>query len=186
MNPTSELRFTQAQPEDYPAIAAFYQDVISAVTGTENDPIWEWGVHPRESELAVAIEDGGMLLAWDRASQRLAAVGILNEECALGYKDVAWQTPTEPGDFAVLHLFAVHPDFQGRGIARATLEHIQSEARSCGYAALRFDVIGNNKPAMRMYERCGFSCCGPTTLTYPGEPGQPDLFFDFVMYEKAL
>lgn len=52
---------------------------------------------------------------------------------------------------------------RGRGVGRAVLEHIISEARSRGYTTLSLEtgVMDVFTPARRLYERAGFEPCGP-------------------------
>lgn len=181
------LRVVPARMQDYAAIERFYLDVIDVAVGTSNDPLWEWGVHPCEADLRAAIESRTLLLAWEGGAPasphaRLAAALILNGECAPGYSDVAWVTPAKPHEVAVLHLFAVHPSCAGRGVARAVLAEVQAVARERGAKVMRFDCIAGNEGARLMYERCGFTCCGPATLAYPDAPD----VCDFTMFEKAL
>jgi ribosomal protein S18 acetylase RimI-like enzyme len=55
-----------------------------------------------------------------------------------------------------LHLLAVHPDHQRRGIGRALIESCFAEARRRGVRELRLWVAGNNGPARALYRACGF------------------------------
>src|SRR5688572_11652899 len=53
--------------------------------------------------------------------------------------------------------------FLGRGIGRALLEHLISEARARGMASLWLETGSTEAfiPAIRLYESAGFKRCGP-------------------------
>ena len=52
---------------------------------------------------------------------------------------------------------------RGRGVGRRMLEHLIAEARRRGYSRLSLETGAQSQfePAHRLYERCGFSYCGP-------------------------
>jgi putative acetyltransferase len=53
--------------------------------------------------------------------------------------------------------------FLGRGIGRAILEHLMSEARTRGMRSLWLETGSAEAftPALRLYESAGFASCGP-------------------------
>jgi ribosomal-protein-alanine N-acetyltransferase len=55
---------------------------------------------------------------------------------------------------------AVRRAEQGRGLGKALLEHVQSQARAWGCAKLCLEVSANNEPAQRLYVRAGFLVVG--------------------------
>jgi putative acetyltransferase len=70
------------------------------------------------------------------------------------------------------------PECQGRGIGGRILEHVEALARKEGLTRLVLETGHVHDPAYRVYERGGFTRCGPV-LDYP------DTGFS-VFYEKAL
>lgn len=113
--------------------------------------------------------------------ERLVAVLVVNDEGAQGYDDVPWRVEARPGEVAVLHLFAVHPDFQGRGLAWRMLDAAQDLARSRGKRVMRLDTLESNRGAQRLYDRYGFANLGPARLAY-----DDPRVTSFVLYELAL
>ncbi len=63
------------------------------------------------------------------------------------------------GSFAEVKRMYVRDDARGRGIARALLARIESEARSNGIGLLRLETGDRQLDAIRLYERAGFRRC---------------------------
>jgi GNAT superfamily N-acetyltransferase len=58
----------------------------------------------------------------------------------------------------------VEPDARGRGVGGALVEAVAEWARRRGAAVLSLWVVATNRPAIALYERCGF---GPTGRRQP-------------------
>ena len=55
-----------------------------------------------------------------------------------------------------IHDFCVSPNYRRRGLAIAMLMEIEQFARSQGYCKLTLEVLSENTPAKKVYERAGF------------------------------
>lgn len=145
-------RLLAARPEDGEAVCRFYEEVCAFQDTQEYGPVWHYGIYPDEQELKEHIERGELLLGFEEG--RIAAAMVLNHHEDERYVDVPWTVREEP--IYVLHLFAVHGDFQGRGIGKAALRLLLAAAREQGARAIHLDVVKGNLPAERLYERLGF------------------------------
>jgi ribosomal protein S18 acetylase RimI-like enzyme len=56
---------------------------------------------------------------------------------------------------AWIYGFAVHPDFQGRGIGRKALINVVLEQHQNGFPVF-LEVEAKNANALKLYEACGF------------------------------
>lgn len=72
-----------------------------------------------------------------------------------GEKAVAWEDPD--ANALYLYRFAVHPDYEGRGIAKAMLKQVRRVAKEQGADYLRLFVVDSNLPALHLYTSDGFS-----------------------------
>jgi putative acetyltransferase len=70
------------------------------------------------------------------------------------------------------------PAFRGRGVGKAILARIEELARQEGLARLVLETGSNFDAALHVYDRAGFSACGPL-LDYQASPWT-------AFYEKAL
>jgi ribosomal protein S18 acetylase RimI-like enzyme len=82
--------------------------------------------------------------------------------------------PNQPGGGA--HVanagFATAPAAQGRGLARAMLDHALTEARAQGYLSMQFNfVVATNTRAIALWQRAGFQTVGrlPAAFAHPTE-----------------
>lgn len=73
--------------------------------------------------------------------------------CCGGIKDLG------DGACEIKKMFVV-PEAQGRGVARALLEHLEAAARERGFEVARLDTGPRQPRAQRMYERAGYRAIG--------------------------
>ena len=64
--------------------------------------------------------------------------------------------PELPEGEALLVAMWVDPAFRGRGVADALIGRVVDEAGAQGIRRLQLDVVTDNAPAVRLYERLGF------------------------------
>lgn len=177
-----DLKVALAERKDMACLWDFYSDVVECSRGTDADPTWIMGVHPSECELEEAIEAGVLLICRTLDDdERIAAAAVVDHMTAGGYDDVAWPTEVSREQAAVVHLFAVHPDFRGRGLARRFMNDIADFARDRGDKVIRLDTLESNKGACATYRRLGFTDCGFANLSYDNTD-----VTDFVMFELVL
>lgn len=67
---------------------------------------------------------------------------------------------------ARLYSLVVHPQHQGRGIARALLESLDRAAAARGCNRLSLEVRADNAPALRLYQKAGFQLIRQITDYY--------------------
>ena len=80
--------------------------------------------------------------------------------------------------------YVTAPQAQGRGVARAMLDHSMDEARRVGFRAMQFNfVVDANTRAIATWERSGFETVG----RLPNAFRHPDLgFVDALVMYKDL
>ncbi len=67
-----------------------------------------------------------------------------------------WLKPESLADVE-LYVLGVHPDFQGRGIAKVALNWMKAKVHECGFNLVRLYVDRSNFPAVHSYEKTGFN-----------------------------
>ena len=68
------------------------------------------------------------------------------------------------GEAAEISDFYVEPAFQGKGLGKALLAYVISNARTAGIKKIFLWVLQENLPARGFYETCGFKATGETGL----------------------
>lgn len=145
-----EITFTLARESDLPAIWELYQ---AGIRGLRDHGILQWDErYPDQDILREDVSKGEMYLGWQ--SGKLVGAYVLNQECDPQYESGSWKYPQEP--FQVVHRLCVHPLYQGQGIARQIMEHIEETVRAAGIRVMRLDVFSCNPRALALYENLGY------------------------------
>jgi putative acetyltransferase len=63
--------------------------------------------------------------------------------------------------FAEVKRMFTRPQARRKGVAMAVLRHLETEARSAGYAVLRLETGMYQLESLALYERAGFERCEP-------------------------
>ena len=146
-----ELR--KATEKDFQRIAHFYRDVIARTAHMDTYARWVYGQHPTDEMILGYIQTGAMYYG-EKDGSILSAAAVTPQ--AEDYHDTAWSVSLEDDQLAVVHLLCVAPEWQGKGIARKTMEQLMALSREMGKKAVRLDALACNTPAHGLYESMGF------------------------------
>ncbi len=176
---SGDIDIRKARLEDLEGIAEFYDLMIDDLTAHENYPRWKKNEHPTVEEAAEEIAEQSFYLA-ERNGQMVGNM-ILNHKAEDGFNDGDWQIKATPEEVYIIHSLAVHPDFQGQGLAKAFVAFAEDLARKEHCKAIRLSSVEGNFPASNLYETCGYVYRGTVSLGYE-DRGLPR----FDLYEKVL
>lgn len=140
----------------------FYFRVTAYLDSHINFPKWTHGVYPGHESIKSAIEDGGQYACI--SDGEIIGAFVLNDDPQGAYEKGDWEKPLEPGEFLVIHALAVRTDDYGKGIATKMVEYCIEKARDEGYKGIRLDVVPENYPARKLYEKAGFRFAGEKDL----------------------
>ena len=160
-----EIEIRRASQAELDAAERFYNDVCTALENGINWPGWQQGVYPTRDDISRAQRADALYLAWEGG----AVIGgmVLNHDADPDYAQVpGWGPGADWPRLLLIHTLAVHPAYQGRGVARQLLAYAQTLARQAGMRALRLDVCVGNTPAIRLYEQCGFVRAGTAEMHF--------------------
>ncbi len=110
-------------------------------------------------------------VATDNASGDAMAVGLVN--CFQGFSTFACQPLINIHDVFVLD------DYRGLGISSKMLKLVESIARQRNCCKLTLEVLSNNNPARRAYQKLGFT-------DYQLDPGPDSSAGKALFWEKKL
>jgi ribosomal protein S18 acetylase RimI-like enzyme len=168
------MKLNQAEIEDYDSIIAFYDDVTGRTPDMTVYARWSKRKHPTLEGIKAYIEEGSMYLYKEQS----VIVGAMAVTMYQGedYHAIEWSQQVADDKAAVIHILAVSPDYQGKGIGSEMVREAINLAKEKGMQAIRLDALASNIPAHRMYERLGFEYRGKQHL-YAENTGWTDFYF---------
>ena len=168
------MKLNQAVIEDYDSIIAFYDDVTDRTPRIATYARWSKRKHPTLEGIKAYIEEGSMYL-YKEGNVIVGAVAV-NMYQGEDYHAIEWSQQVADDKAAVIHILAVSPDYQGKGIGSEMVREAINLAKEKGMHAIRLDALASNIPAHRMYERLGFEYRGKQHL-YAENTGWTDFYF---------
>jgi ribosomal protein S18 acetylase RimI-like enzyme len=97
------------------------------------------------------------------------------------YKSVNWLTPTS--NHYYIHRLAVHPNQQGKGIARSLMDFAENLAIQNKIASIRLDTFSQNNRNQKFYEARGYTRLGD--IHFPNQSEFPFYCYEFPLQPKA-
>lgn len=138
--------------------------------------IYQWNEHyPNASAFEKDIErDELYVLIKDNAVIGTVVISTLMDD---EYQPIKWLTPNEKNLY--IHRLAVHPDYQGRGLAKKLMDFAEKFGSDNGYISIRLDTFSQNHRNQTFYERRGYKRLG--NIYFPKQSEHP-----FYCYELLL
>ncbi|WP_228745011.1 GNAT family N-acetyltransferase [Paenibacillus sp. S150] len=130
--------------------------------------------YPNRDVIGEDIAKGALYVCVDQAA--IAGIIVLDENQAEQYKAIDWTE--KQGPQLIMHRLAVHPEVQGKGIARKLIAFSEEHARRGGYSSIRLDTYAKNSRALALYPSLGYECRGE--VDFPGRTAR------FPVFEKIL
>jgi len=137
--------------------------------------LFQWNDHYPRLELVEEDVVAGTCYTY-KVDGQLAAVISMDENQSPEYKQIIWKYLEEP--VFVVHRLAVHPNFQGKGIARILMGFAEDHARTEGYRSIRLDAYSENERACTIYRLRGYQYRGDIFFPFRDKP--------FFCFEKKL
>jgi ribosomal protein S18 acetylase RimI-like enzyme len=168
------MNIKRATIEDYESIIAFYDDVMARTPDIKLYARWQKGKHPTEEGIRAYIEEGSMYLYIE--NNVIIGAMALTMYQGEDYRAIEWPQQVEDNEAAVIHILAVSPDAQGKGIGSEMICEAIRLAQTDGMKAIRLDALASNTPAHKIYKALGFEYRGKQHL-YAENTGWTDFFF---------
>ena len=155
------IHIRKATECDLDSIARLYDELNDHLAAHTNYPGWRKGSYPLRQDAEEGLAGDTLYIA--EIDGKIAGTVMYLRTQDPAYKTVGWQLPFDVPVIA-LHILAVHPNYQGRGVGRALMDYAETLARETGVLAVRLDTHEGNAPACRLYEACGYSMRGLVDL----------------------
>lgn len=151
---TSHGTISLARQQDAPEVLALYRLQL----GREFCPWSEQ--YPGEKEIAFDLSRDALLIMRSEEGALLAAISLDLDENVEAL--TCWDPDLTP--VCELSRIAVHPDHQGKGIAREMIRYAMEQLRQQGYRGVHMLVNRYNQKALRSYAVFGFTQAGECGL----------------------
>ena len=151
----------KAAEHDLDAVERLYNALNDHLAANTNYPGWRKGSYPLRSDAEEGLHDGTLYVA--ELNGTIAGTVMYLRTQNPAYQTADWQIPYD-SPVLTLHILAIHPEYQGRGMGRALMDYAETLAKERGALAVRLDTHEGNTPACRLYESCGYSMRGLVDL----------------------
>lgn len=156
-----------------------YDESVYFLSTHINYPKWTYKEYPSKDTVIDCVNEGTMYIVLD--NDEVIGAFKLNEDGQGDYESVHWSKDLRKGEYLVIHTLVVHPNYQGKGIAKLMLNKAIEIAKENNYKAIRLDIVPSNTPAIKLYESIGFKYVDTIDL----KRNIPDIPL-FVLYELNL
>lgn len=152
----------KCEMNDLADIGEFYDNVVWDLTQSINYPKWTYKEYPSIKSAETAISNGNQYACIKDGV--IVGAYILDTDPYGDYSAGEWTRNLKTGEYMIIHAFAVSTKMSGSGIGTAMVRHCAETAKSLGCKAVRIDVVPDNIPARRLYEKNGFTFAGEKDL----------------------
>lgn len=149
---------------DIDELEQLYNDINDHLARGINYPGWRKDIYPVRENAVNGVAANNLYVA--RHNGKIAGTIILSHEPEPAYDEATWGIEAGYSEIFVIHTFVVHPDYLKCGIGRRLMDFAIEHSIKAKAKAIRLDVYENNKPAIHLYEKCGFIYIDRVDLGY--------------------
>ena len=157
----------------------FIEEIINLVIpimNSNNNFQWTFNVYPLRSDIEKDLNNEILYVAYD-INDKVVGCIALDQNCPIEYKDAGCDLNEK---CIVPHRLAVHPSFQGKGIALKLMNKAIELAIENEYKYVRVDTNIINDKMQNMFTKMNMNCCGNIKLI--GKPEDQT----YVCYELKI
>ena len=173
------MQIRKCTEKDIDKAVSFYDWVVLWLDRHINYPKWIYKVYPSEETVRESTAAGELYLCEEDG--KIVGGFIINTDPGGNYKAGNWSKDLPEGSYMVLHSLAVDPENYRKGIGSEVIRFCEMKAEEEGFQAIRADIVPDNLPSRKMFEKNGFAWVGDADL----ERGLADIPL-FSLYEKNI
>jgi len=151
-----EIEILKGNQDDVDEVELLYNKLNDFLAAGINYPGWKKDVYPTRNDAEEGIHDDALFVA--KMDNIIVGSVILNHHRETAYDKVKWLIDDpDYSHIIVIHKLAVHSDHLHHGIGEALLDFAMQFAKNSGMSSIRLDVYEKNTPAIKLYEKKGYS-----------------------------
>lgn len=154
----------QVEVKDFNKVMMFYDTVCDALENAKYSPGWKKGIYPDSLEVYKAIVEKTLYMGMQ--NDEIISCMIVNNEYNEDYKKIKWDYDDKDDEIYVIHMLAVLPHLQNKGICQDMLTYVYNMAKTHHIQSLRLDILKGHLIAKRAYEKFGFIYKGSVEMYY--------------------
>ena len=139
-----------------------------------NQQIYQWNEHyPNRNAFENDVQRGELYVY----VQNNICIGciVITTIKDVEYVPIDWLTKDKN---IYIHRLAVHPKYQGKGIAQHMMTFAENYAKINGYSSVRLDTFSQNKRNQKFYETRGYKRLG--NIYFPKQSKHPFYCYELV------
>jgi len=139
-----------------------------------NQQIYQWNEHyPNRNAFENDVQRGELYVYM----QNNICIGciVITTIKDVEYVPIEWLTKDKN---IYIHRLAVHPKYQGKGIAQQMMTFAENYAKINGYSSVRLDTFSQNKRNQKFYETRGYKRLG--NIYFPKQSKHPFYCYELV------
>ncbi|MDD4761184.1 MAG: GNAT family N-acetyltransferase [Bacteroidaceae bacterium] len=149
--------------------------IHECIKDMETKGIFQWNQYYPDIEVIIEdIEKRTLYLI--KKEDEYQGIITLDKDQPTEYTKIPWLSPT--GRNLIIHRLAVHPKWQGKGIAMKLMDFAEEYASKNNYVSVRLDAFTANPNSNRLYEKRGYKIVGQIYIPMRELP--------FHCYEKLI
>ena len=164
MKSGKSMNIIKANRNQYEDVRNFYYSMIDAMSGSTVYVGWQKDIYPSAEFLGDSVRKGELYLVLE--DENITAAMVFNHDHNEGYDEINWPTKADDSEVMIIHALGVHPDYYGKGYAKALVREAINMARESGIKAIRLDVLEGNIPAEKLYSGFGFQYTDKVRMFY--------------------
>ncbi|MCO6024894.1 GNAT family N-acetyltransferase [Prevotella cerevisiae] len=156
------FKIRKCEVQDVPAVGGFYDRIVYDLVHHINYPQWMYKVYPSVGSVKEDVATGNQFACYD--GDRICGAFVINSDPKGSYGKARWKRQLKQGQYLVIHSLAADDKQLHQGIGSAMVRYCIDYAKRHGFQAIRLDVVPDNTPARRLYEKFGFCYAGDVDL----------------------
>lgn len=173
------MKLIQATSQHYNEVITFYHRLIDMMENEPYGPEWKKEIYPTNEHLVDAIQN--QQLYFVKLDHEIVGAMVMNHDYGEEYDGVRWGCDASCEEIMIIHLLGVLPSYQKKGIARFMMDEAKQMAKYSNQKAIRLDVLGTNLPALDVYLKLGFECCGTIQMYYEDTGTCEYMLYEYVL-----
>lgn len=137
--------------------------------------IYQWNEHYPNSESFENDIKRQELFVMERNTTIIGCI-VISTHMDVEYKPIEWLTPSDKNMY--VHRLAIHPKYQGQGLAQQLMTFAEHHAITNNYSSIRLDTFSQNKRNQKFYELRGYKRLG--NIYFPKQSKAPFYCYELV------